>query len=390
MSRLAALATRRALPLPSPLAGDPLAPAQPLVPALLAALQGGNAEARAQLAAGRARLVLTGQQPCFPLPLGLSLQKAATAVALAARLTRERGEPHYACFWSGADDSDFAEARGQQLARPGRAPLAVALPADKERPGGFVGDLDPAPAWAELLRLPGLGAGLAALAPAPGEDLGAHNARLLATHFAPWSLFVIDAREEALRHAAVPLLARYAAARADFAAALDAAGAALAAEGCEAPLRAGIGERALFFLRSRRRLLPQAADYGDALARRLVEDPAGLSPNAALRPLVQDAALPVAAVVLGPAEWAYHCQLRPGFRVLGLPFPPAWPRLAAISAADRAAGLDGGGRQSSPLADPAHPLAAAEALVELAAEHLAAWADGTHFEWTIGEPPQGG
>jgi len=213
---------------------------------------------------------------------------------------------------------------------------------------------------------------------------------LIAGHCAPWSLFVIDARDDALRSAALPLLARYAAARARFAAALDAAGAALAAEGAEAPLRPGIGERALFFLRSRRRLLPRAADYGEALARRLAEDPPSLSPNAALRPLVQDAVLPVAAVVLGPGEWAYHRQLQAGFRVLEQPFPPAWPRLAAISAADRAAGLDGGGRHSSPLGEPAHPLADAEALVELAAEHLAAWAGGTHFEWTLAGDPRGG
>lgn len=390
MSRLAALATRRALPPPPALAGDPLRAPRPLSPALLAALGGGSAPARAELAAGRARLVLTGQQPCFPLPLGLSLQKAATAVALAERLSRERGEPHYGCFWSAADDSDFAEARGQALPRPGRPPLAVALPAAQERRGGFVGDLDPGPAWRDLLGLSGLASGLAAWAPRPGEDLGAHSARLLAEHFAPWSLFLLDARAEALRAAAAPLFARYAERRGDFAAAVDAAGAAIAAELGEAPLRPGIGERALYFLRGRRRLLPSAGDYGDALARRLGESPPALAPNAALRPLVQDAVLPVAAAVLGPAEWAYHRQLLAGFRALALPCPPAWPRLAAISAGDRAAGLDGGGRQSSPLARPGHPLADAGALVELAAAHLAAWEGGTHFEWTLADAPQGG
>jgi hypothetical protein len=379
----------RALTLPAALAADPLPAPWPLPAALLAALQGGHAAARAELAAGRARLVMTGQQPCFPLPLGLSLQKAATAIALAAQLRAAGAGPVYACFWSAADDSDFAEARGQLLARPGRPPLAVGLSAAQERPGGFVGDLELAAPWAELAGLAGLAGRFADFAPRAAEDLGAHTARLMVERFAPWGLFVLDAREEALRRAAAPLYARYAERRTDFAAAVDAAGAALAPAGGAPPLRSGIGERALFFLRSRRRLLPSGMDYGNALARRLAEAPASLAPNAALRPLVQDAVFPVAASVLGPAEWEYHRQLQAGFRILDLPFPPALPRLRARSGRDLVAGLDGEGRRSSPLAVPGHPLADPAGLVALAEEHLAAWAAGEHIEWTLEPTPEG-
>jgi len=379
----------RSLPLPAPLAADPLPAARPLAAELVAALVGGSAAARAALRAGQARLVMTGQQPCFPLPLGLSLQKAATAVALAKQLQAAGEGPVYACFWSAADDSDFAEARGQLVARAGRPPLAVGLPGAQERPGGFVGDLDIGPAFAELARLRGLAGEYAASAPRAGEDLGAQAARLLAELFAPWGLLVLDAREEALRRAAAPLYARYAERRAAFATALDTAGTALAPETGASPLRPGLGERALFFLRSRRRLLPASEDYGAALAGRLAEAPATLAPNAALRPLVQDAVFPVAAVVLGPAEWAYHRQLQAGFRVLDSPFPPAWPRLRARSGRDAAAGLDGEGRRSSPLGQPGHPLADAAVLVRLAEEHLAAWAAGEHIEWTL-EPRREG
>ena len=374
---------QRSLPLPGALPADSPPAARPLPEGLLAALKGGSTAARAELAAGRARLVMTGQQPCFPLPLGLSLQKAATAIALAAELRAAGQGPVYACFWSAADDSDFAEARGQLLARLGRPPLAIGLPPAQERPGGFVGDLEIAVPFVELEGLGGLAGRFAALAPRDGEDLGAHAARILVELYAPWGLFVLDAREEALRRAAAPLYARYAERRAAFAAALDAAGAALTAEGGAMPLREGIGERALFFLRSRRRLLPPRADYGAVLARRLAAAPEDLSPNAALRPLVQDAVFPVAARVLGPAEWEYHRQLQAGFRVLDLPFAPALPRLRARSARDLQAGLDGEGRRSSPLGWPGHPLADPAGLVSLAEQHLAAWAAGQHIEWTL-------
>ncbi len=373
----------RTLPLPGALPADPLPAARPLPESLLAALQGGSAAARAQLAAGSARLVVTGQQPCFPLPLGLSLQKAATAIALAAQLRAAGEGPVYACFWSAADDSDFAEARGQLLARAGRPPLAVGLPSAQERPGGFVGDLEIAGPFAELAGLSGLAGRFAPFAPREGEDLGAHAARLLSELFAPWGLFVLDSRAEALRKAAAPLYERYAGRRAAFAAALDAAGEALGAAGGERPLREGIGERALFFLRSRRRLLPPLKDYGAVLARRLAKAPAELSPNAALRPLVQDAVLPVAARVLGPAEWEYHRQIQAGFGVLDLPFAPALPRLRLRSGRDLAAGLDGEGRGSSPLGWPGHPLADPTELLRLAERHLAAWAAGQHIEWTL-------
>ncbi len=73
----------------------------------------------------------------------------------------------------------------------------------------------------------------------------------------------------------------------------------------------------------RRRFDGTAADLrGEADAGRL-------SAGALLRPLVAQAALPVAAHVNGPAEIAYFAQLPEAFGVLGLPVPAVLPRPSA-------------------------------------------------------------
>jgi hypothetical protein len=59
----------------------------------------------------------------------------------------------------------------------------------------------------------------------------------------------------------------------------------------------------------------------------MVEDEPRLwSANALLRPIAQDAMLPTAAYVGGPAEVAYHAQIGPSYRHFGLPRPVLVPR----------------------------------------------------------------
>src|SRR5690606_15330442 len=53
------------------------------------------------------------------------------------------------------------------------------------------------------------------------------------------------------------------------------------------------------------------------------------SPNALLRPLVQNAAFPVLGVVLGPSELAYHAQIAGLHDHCGLPRPAVLPRTSA-------------------------------------------------------------
>jgi uncharacterized protein YllA (UPF0747 family) len=59
---------------------------------------------------------------------------------------------------------------------------------------------------------------------------------------------------------------------------------------------------------------------------RLEREPRLWSPGALLRPLVQDALLPTAAYVAGPAEIAYHAQITPAYAHFAVPRPALVPR----------------------------------------------------------------
>lgn len=68
----------------------------------------------------------------------------------------------------------------------------------------------------------------------------------------------------------------------------------------------------------------------DAELRELIsQTPERLSPNALLRPLLQEFLLPVCAYVGGPAEIAYHAQLQELFNSFGRDLPILIPRLSA-------------------------------------------------------------
>lgn len=62
----------------------------------------------------------------------------------------------------------------------------------------------------------------------------------------------------------------------------------------------------------------------------LNEQPSRFSPNAALRPVVQQALFPVHAYVGGPGEIAYWAQLKGVFAHFGRPMPHVYPRARAV------------------------------------------------------------
>ena len=245
------------------------------------------------------------------MPLGLTLHKTATAVALA-----RRDETLIPVFWNGSDDSDFEEAAGQYLNRPRQTALRIALPKSLERKGRRVGELPIEAAFSELEQLI-----QPPFRPASDEGLGRFHGRIMAELFAEDGLLVLEGRVPALAEIARPIWQRYRQRRGEVASSVDREGDKLESEGYDRPLRQGIGERALFFLKEGRRRLPALEDYGDALKRRLAEPECGLSPNVLLRPMLQDSVLPVAAVVLGPSEWLYHHQIRAAFELMDAPFP---------------------------------------------------------------------
>jgi len=166
-------------------------------------------------------------------------------------------------------------------------------------------------------------------------------AGVLATIFADEGLLILDPRVAPVATLAAPLYRRALDDADAIEAALRARGAALAAAGLDEQIR--IRPRcSLLFLHQREPAGPrfrlQRGDGGWSLAGSgdTIEDgelrgvldraPLRLSTSALLRPIVQDALLPTAAYVGGPAEVSYFAQLEPVYKVFELPPPLVLPR----------------------------------------------------------------
>ena len=85
-------------------------------------------------------------------------------------------------------------------------------------------------------------------------------------------------------------------------------------------------------------------------------DPATLSPNVLLRPIVERAILPTVAYMAGPGELAYFAQVSAVAAALGFEQPLALPRWSCTVVEPRVARiLERLGFERSELADPARP-----------------------------------
>ncbi len=274
-----------------------------------------------------ARAVVTGQQPGCAGGTALVLYKAATAVALAQRLTQSSGRPVVPVFWNATDDEDFEE-----IARVGWLDAAsrlafLELPREARTAAGWVGDLPAAGDEAAVQ---------AALATIGSERRGDFTLGLAADHGA-WvgaflrhvfpELAVLDARSVALRRHAAPLFRRYLEARDAVPAAVEAQIAGAQALGFERTLAAASVRAGLYWTPDRRR--QKIGDDWTPLLTAVERAPETLSPNVLLRALVQDTLLPTVAQVVGPAEIAYLVELRPLRRLLDVAEPALVARLTA-------------------------------------------------------------
>ena len=305
-----------------------LLPARGARQELVAALRGepGQSPQAGRLAEAATVAVVTGQQPAVGGGPLYTLIKAAHAIALAERLAHD-GQPCVAVFWCASEDHDLGEAgHADCVLRNGSvARFAPGL-------GGGHASLRFRPAaawhagWLAHLRThlgPGLGeAFLSAQAPLPDEGLGAWLNRLLGAVFGDrlvrteafrlrglWT----DMAAQALRAWPVEaLLLQRARLLAD--GAVDAFG-----ELPQAPFFADEAQ-------GRRKLTaPEAAAV-------LARDHGLLSPGAAIRPILQQAALPAVAYVGGDGELAYHAFLTPLYAAFGAQAPLLVPRLHTVLA----------------------------------------------------------
>ena len=306
--------------------------------------------------------VVTGQQPgVFGGPL-LALYKVFTAVALAEVLETKLSRPVVPLYWCGGDDADFQEIRGLSLVTRDSTPIAAAIPQQAHRAGMPTGDIGvdwSKQLWTNVRQFVdkfeggGFVTGIAERAFASAGDHGSLASAFLVA-FTEGALAVVDGRSPAVRRHAQPLVVDYIAREDEVKASVTDEGEKLRQSGYHAQL--AVGEDSGVFLldggvrknvtRERRFELIDAA-------RNSVER---CSPGVIARNLVQDYALRPLAVVLGPAEIAYRCQMRALYARFGVPEPIPVPRLTATFVPpDLAALLEAadGPRAETLLEDPA-------------------------------------
>lgn len=318
--------------------------------------------------------VVAGQQPAVGGGPLYTLVKAAHAVAVAEAL-RARGQPAVALFWCASEDHDLGEAGHADLVRrDGRVERVT------QSLGGGRASLRyrPARLWWDALVARcrerfGAGAGeafLLAHAPAGDEGMGAWLDRCLGALFAGRL-----ARVEAWRLRPLWQVQALAAATSWPTAALARERDRLLAAG-RADSFGALDAPPFFADRPDGRVKLDAAQAA-TLAREAIGD---LSPGAPLRPVLQQAAMPVACYLGGPGELAYHAFIGPLYAALGVSAPRLLPRASALLAtADLVSGLAAWGLDpaavdagaSPPPSTPGDPVAPPLARLDTAMAELA-------------------
>jgi bacillithiol biosynthesis cysteine-adding enzyme BshC len=300
-----------------------------------------------------AAAVVTGQQVALFGGSLLTLLKAATAIRKAQDATAASGRVHVPIFWLASEDHDLAEVDqvallsktkvetltlGLKATRPlpvGALPIDGATDQGREQLETILNQASELLGWApvcDLLRE----------CYAPGATLASAFGRLLTKVFAAHGLIVMDAASRAF-HAMGASVLQAAIERADeLEDALLIRSQDLEAAGYHAQVLVTADHSLLFLLdaetgaRLPLRRTPENAWKAGArvyttteLLDILAAQPERISPNALLRPVFQDAILPTAAYIGGPAEIAYFAQSEVLYtRILGR-VTPVLPRLMA-------------------------------------------------------------
>jgi bacillithiol synthase len=300
-----------------------------------------------------AAAVVTGQQVVlFGGPL-LTLLKAATAIRKAQDATKASGRDHVPIFWLATEDHDLAEVdQLALLSKTGVETLSLGLKATRPLPvGALPVDGGSDEGLKHLEATLNQASELLAWAPisnvlrecyTPGATLASAFGRFLTRIFAEHGLIVMDAASRDF-HAMGASVLQAALERADeLEDALLVRSQDLEAAGYHAQVLVTADHSLLFLIDAEtgaRLPLRRTADCQwkagahayttTELLQILAAEPERLSPNALLRPVFQDAILPTAAYIGGPAEIAYFAQSEVLYsRLLGR-VTPVLPRLMA-------------------------------------------------------------
>jgi uncharacterized protein YllA (UPF0747 family) len=290
--------------------------------------QFGSSQHGVENLASGAVAVITGQQPgLFTGPL-YSILKALTAVKL-ARSLEQSGVRAAPVFWIAAEDHDHEEIETTWvLNRDSRLCRArVDLSDDVPSPVGWVHfredirrviadcmsclpQSDFSREVSDILEAsyqPGK---------SPVESFGSMMAKL----FAGTPLIFVDPLHPELKQLAQPIMKEAVRNNLEIRAALFQRGKSLRDAGYHEQVKVDENYTGLFAFRGRARQVLRPNEVTSDLS---------LSPNALLRPVVQDAMFPTAAYIGGPAEVAYFAQAAVVYKALNCPMPPIFPRISA-------------------------------------------------------------
>lgn len=308
--------------------------------ALVAALRQQNPASPAleRLAEPGTVAVVTGQQVGLFSGPAYTIYKALTAVKLAQELTAT-GTPAVAAFWLATEDHDFAEVNHAWVFDGEHRPAKVemARTAIGQPVGGVTLSTPPIRELRAGLRGLPFGDEVADLVEGcyrPGSTMGRAFGELLRQLCGQFDILQVDPMLPAFRDLAAPALRAAVEAAPEITARVLERNQQLVAAGYHAQVHVEDHTSFVFLLENGKRLALRRADQEYVLNGRrfstgeLRDRAASLSPNALLRPVVQDSMLPTAAYVGGPAETAYLAQSEAIYRMIVGRMPVPMPRLS--------------------------------------------------------------
>ncbi len=291
--------------------------------------------------------VVTGQQVgLFGGPL-FALFKALSAVKLASEATAA-GVECVPVFWLATEDHDLAEVNHVSIPGPDGvlqtltattqaipdAPVSqvvfgAEIEPEVEAAVALLGDSDASRTLRECYR--------------PGESLGGAFARLFSRLFADRGMILLDAADAEFHQIAEPIYQAAIERAAELQERLLACGKALEAAGYHQQVKVTADSTLLFGMQNGARVpiyrqtgskptaftIGQQELSGQELMRHITSEPPDFSPNALLRPVVQDYLLPTLAYTGGSAEVAYFAQAGGVYQALLGRVTPIIPRFSA-------------------------------------------------------------
>ncbi len=299
--------------------------------------QNGDSPALSQLAQAGTVAVVTGQQVGLFSGPAYTIYKALTAVRLADYLCQS-GIAAVPVFWLATEDHDLAEVDHAWVFDHEATPKKISLPTSNGNSGPVgevpLGDIPLAELRAALGHLPYADSVLERVKAAyrPGATFGGAFRSLLQDIFQDYGLLYLDPLAPDIRHIAAPLLSEVAQRLPDLVPALRQRDRDLSAAGYHSQVLVD-EDASLLFLLSEGKRVPVRFKDGQFVTRERTYS-AGelqaladrLSPNALLRPVMQDFLLPTVSYIGGPAEIAYLAQSQVLYQQLLGRMPVIYPR----------------------------------------------------------------